>query len=119
MKLAPQKSTVLGLIIITQKIKFSISDQEFSHENPNVDSIPIPINRPRVDTLKLSSSNINFKYYRPIYDKVSPMSLLLGIYEQIICAFLILPMSITHHAHITGLHSNILISVSKRVRTIH
>jgi hypothetical protein len=59
-KLAPQKSAVLGLIKITQKVKFSISEKEFSHDNPKFDSIPIPINRPRVNTLKLSSSNINF-----------------------------------------------------------
>jgi hypothetical protein len=64
-KLTPQKNTVLGLIIIIQKVKFSIHDQEFLHENPNVDSIPISISRPRVDTTKLSSSNIYFNIIIP------------------------------------------------------
>jgi hypothetical protein len=53
------ETRTFGLFIITQKGKFSISDHEFSDENPNVDFIFIPINRPLVDTLKLSSSNIN------------------------------------------------------------
>lgn len=85
--MAQKKSTVLGLIIITQKVKFSTSDQEFSHENPKIESIPITINRPRVDTLKLSSSNTNFKYYPPIYGQVSPMSLLLRTYDKLYAHF--------------------------------
>ena len=65
MKLTPQKSTVLGLIIVTQKVKFSVFDHEFSLENPNADSIHTPIDKLIVDTLKVSSSNVNFNIILP------------------------------------------------------